>query len=295
MKDYSRFISELTTGKFFVKDGALDKYLPYLIALQQGKSLEFAELPKLSMGLFDGMGFNMPETNDNNDDNVAVIPINGVLTRDGSWWDYGTNDISELICDALENTSISAVVLKFNCAGGSTDAIFPIKGCLPKKNKPIIGAIDGGNYSLGYYVAAMACDKIMAIDNMCQVGSIGVMATYINWDGAYEQMGAKKSEVYAPESNWKNKAIRDLKAGNESTLITEELSPWAQHFQDVVRKNRPNLNETIEGTLAGRTFFANYGAVNAKVNGLIDDVMPMDEIIQYAFNLSKLQKAKSLF
>lgn len=295
MKDYSRFISEFTSGKFLVKNGALDKYLPYLIALQHGNQLEYSELPILQMGMFDSMGMPMAPTKEENDDNIAVIPIEGVLTRESSWFDYGAEEIANLICEALETDSISAIVLKFNCSGGSTDALFPFKGCLPKKNKPIIGAVDGGNYSLGVYLACVMCDKIMATDNMCQVGSIGVVANYINWDKAYELVGGKKYEVYPPESIWKNKSTRDLKEGDDSTLINEELTPWAQHFQDIVRKGRPNLNESIEGTLTGRTFFANYGEVNAKINGLIDDVMPLDEIIQYAFNLAKLQKAKSLF
>jgi protease IV len=294
MKDYSRFISELSTGRFFIQEGALDKYLPYIFSLNQGRVLEFPDLPKLKASIFDQMGLPVPDTEKEIEEGVAVIPISGVLTRSGSWWDYGTEELADIINEAMQNPSISALVLKENCFGGSTDAIFPIKESIANRTKKIICAVDSNSYSLGYYISAL-CDKVIAVDNMAQVGSIGVMATYIDWDKSYEQYGGKKYEVYPPESDWKNKSIRDLKAGNDKTIIKEELSPWAQHFQDVVRANRKSLNEDIVGTLNGRTFFANYGDVNAKLNGLIDDVMPMNDIIQYAFNLAKISKAKSLF
>lgn len=295
MRKYSRFFDEIYTSPLIIHPSGLSKYIPYIKALQQGKIIDLPEKLPLSMGMFDqlGNGF-MPQDTDDETDGVCVIPINGIITRAGSWWDYGTEDYAACLEDAFEDPTISAVVLQINCLGGSVDSIFPIKEVLAKKNKPVICAVDSQAFSLGYYVAAL-CDKIIAVDAMAQVGSIGVMASLMNFDAAYKQMGIKLIEIYPPESNWKNRAYNEAKDGKPDLMIQEELSPWAQHFQQVVRDNRPKLNESIDGTLQGRTFFANFTTENGKTTGLVDDIMPMGDIIQYAYKLAKGQQIKQLF
>jgi len=297
MEKYSRFFGELYSSVFIVHPDALNKYLPYLKAINQGKIIALPEKKALKMGMFDQFANPFANPEDQNEpetEGVAVIPINGVITRAGGWWDYGTEEISDCIEDAYEDDSISAIVLQMDCMGGSADSIFPIKEALAQKTKPVICAVDSQAYSLGYYIAAL-CDKVIAVDNMAQVGSIGVMASLVNWDGAYKKMGIKKIDCYPPESNWKNRAYNEAIEGKPALLIKEELSPWAQHFQAVVRACRPKLNEGIEGTLQGRTFFANFTPENAMINGLIDDIMPMGSIIQYAFQLAKSNQTKQFF
>ena len=295
MKKYSRFFDEIYSSPLIVHRSGLNKYLPYLRALQQGKILELPEKQPLKMGMFDQFSNSCVEAENKSDsEGVAVIPIKGVITRAGSWWDYGTEDYACCIDEAMEDPGIMAIVIQMNCLGGSVDSIFPIKEVLSKKTKPVLCAVDSQSYSLGYYIAAL-CDKIIAVDPMAQVGSIGVMASIMNWDGYYKQLGLKLLEIYPPESNWKNKAYNEAQKGNNKLTIQDELSPWAQHFQDVVRANRPKLDETVEGTLQGRTFFANYTEINGTINGLVDGIMPMNDIIQYAFQLSKGKQMKQLF
>ena len=59
-------------------------------------------------------------------------------------------------------------------------------------------------------------------------------------------------------------------------LKSEELDPLAKGFQDTVMKCRPNLDQSVEGILAGRMFFADQAV---KI-GLIDAVGGLDMAIQ---------------
>lgn len=219
-------------------------------------------------------------------DSVAVIPVKNLLTKTGTWYDYGTDEISEMLYEAYANPSIQAVVLDMFSPGGTTHSVVPLKAAMLKRNKPVVAAINSMGFSACYYLAAFA-DKVIATDEMAQIGSIGVMAQFSDFDKYYENNGIKQHVIIPPESNWKNKAFLDAKEGNYETLITEELTPWAVHFQQVVKENRKGLDLTTPGLLNGRTFYASEG----KRNGLIDDIMPMNDIVSYAFDLSKRDKS----
>ena len=294
MQKYSKFFDEIFTSTLLVTPEAMVKYYPYLLAISKGQVLTLPDKPVLKMSIFDDMLNPCNNDDDKEMEGVAVITISGVLTRSGSWWDYGTEDIAAMFEDAFENDAIKAIVARVNSPGGTVDSIFPMKAIMAKKNKPCLAAVDNIDMSSAYYISSFF-DSINAIDPMCQVGSIGVMADIPNYDEMYKQMGIKLIRVTPPESNWKNKAITEAQKGNPELLISEELTPWATHFQETVKTNRPNVNPAVEGTLNGRTFFANYGEINAKMNGLIDNVMPFDEIIQLAFNKAQNQQIKSLF
>lgn len=289
---YAGFFSEIFESPIVAAREGLQKYLPYLIAHQEGRILEFPERAKLTMSLFDMQSSQFSSANDKPAESVAVIPIRGLMTREGSWWDYGTDEYGEMMKAAFADDSIKAVVLRLNSVGGTVDSGFPLKAALQYKNKPVIGAVDSKAYSMGYYAISFA-DKIFAVDDMARVGSIGIMATLRNNDEAYKQMGIKFTEVYPPESSWKNKASREALKGKTDLLISEELSPWARHFQELVRTNRPTLNEEVEGVIEGRTFFA-YDSKPAG-NGLIDGVMPFDEIVKYAASYDRNDKLTNFF
>jgi ClpP class serine protease len=295
MQKHSRFFNEIFTSPIIVHEAGLSKYLPVLKAFYEKGVIQLPERVQVKMSIFDMFGIPQPDNHSlDTENNVAVIPITGVLTRAGSWWDMGTDDIAELIDEANDNDSISAIILKTNCYGGSVDALSPIQASLTQKKKPCIAAVDSVSYSLGYFINTL-CDKIYAVNKMCSVGSIGIMVSYTDYSEYYKQFGIKQIDVYPPESDWKNKPQREAMQGNTELLIKEQLSPWAQYFQETVRATRPNLNDAVEGTLSGRTFFAKYTETNAMINGLIDGVMPFEDIVQYAFSLSQAQKAKSIF
>lgn len=278
------FLQEICNQTIAFHDGYLEAYMPYIRQYMRGKAIEIIDdFPTPQVQLFDKQGYSLgnllgEDKPEHGNGSVAVVPLHGMITKRGSWWNYGADEIDEMLTAAYQDEGVKSVVLDTFTPGGSILAIPTIKNALKKRNKPVIGAVNSLAMSAGYYAVAHT-DSILAIDEMAEVGSIGVMAEIVNYDKAYEEEKIKVHRIVPPESNWKNKAYNEAKEGNYELLIKEELTPWAKHFQDIVKAKRPNLDTNVEGIIAGRTFYAK----DAKLNGLIDDIMPMDQIINYAF------------
>ncbi len=287
---YADFFSELYESPLVVTENGLNKYLPYILSHQKGEILDFPELPKLQMSLFDSVSLNPMQGSEKPESSVAVIPVKGLMTRSGSWWDYGADDYAAMLKQAYQDESIKAVVLQMRCVGGGVDCSFPIKEAMAKRNKKVFTAVDSYAYSMGYYMAALS-DGIFPVGEMAAMGSIGIYATLQDSKKMMEQYGIKLIEVIPPESKWKNKTTREAIKGNTKLLIEEELTPWAVHFQEIVRANRPNLDENMEGILEGRTFFGTA----AVANGLADKIMSLEQVLDYAANYEEKRNQEKLY
>lgn len=285
---YSAFFEELFSS-VIISAGGLQKYQPFLESYKKGQLIEFPKLDPIQMSLFEASGHRLDQSgsildfdpNKVPENSVAVIPIKGTLTRAGSWWDYGTEDIAALLDQAFKAENVKSIILQTNSGGGTTDSTFPIKAIMQKKNKPVYSVVDSNSFSAAYLINVFS-DKIWAVDPMAEMGSIGVKAMMMDNSEMYKQFGIKVIKITPPESKWKGKAEDEALKGKPQQLIEDKLTPWAKHFQDLVREHRPNLNESIEGTLEGRTFFAKWGEINGMANGLIDGIKTMEEAIQYA-------------
>ena len=287
---YSKFFDEIFSSHIVATDAALAKYIPYLTAHKNGAILEFPEAEKLKLGFFDALT-KSPYQNESDDKKpgVAIVPVHGMLSKSGSWWDIGTDEIADTLFDLYADDSVKAIVLDFDSAGGTTDSVIPMEHAISKRTKPVISSVNASCFSAANYIACLT-DKIFAVHRMASVGSIGIMAQFVNDDKYYANLGIKIIEIYAPESDFKNKPSREAKAGKPKLFQDEILSPWAIHFQNTVKANRKKLDLTVEGILNGRTFYA----YDAATNGLIDGIKPMDEILNYAFDYSSRNKFETL-
>ena len=287
---YSKFFDEIFSSLTVATDASLEKYEPYLKALKNGTILSFPEQEKLLLGFFDGMMKTpFPNKTEEKGQGVAVIPINGLLSSAGSWWDIGTKEIANVLHELYANEAVKAIVFDISSQGGTTECVIPLESAIAKRNKPIISAVNSSCYSAAYYIASLT-DKILSVHRMGNVGSIGIMTEWVNNEKALSDAGYKKIKIYAPESEWKNKPTREAEAGKPQLFKDEILSPWAIQFQNIVKANRKALDLNVEGILNGRTFYA----YDALTNGLIDGIKPMDEILQYAFDYSTRKKFETL-
>ncbi len=85
--------------------------------------------------------------------------------------------------------------------------------------------------------AASACSLIIAINDIsAELGSIGVMLSFMDIRPMWEKEGVKFHAVYAPESNYKNLPFEKALQGKYDLIKKEELSPLAKRFQQAVRK-----------------------------------------------------------
>lgn len=200
---------------------------------------------------------------------IAIIPLNGIMFKSGSWWYYGVDEIAHILQLAYESDRISAVLFKGNTPGGSTDSVYVLEEVLRNKTKPTYMLVTGMLCSCGIYVGSFF-DKIYAINDMCNVGSLGVFARLIapNENGSY-----KIVEVYPDESHLKNYPEREALKDNDKPL-KDELSKLANHFGDILKENRPQI--TDRDVYAGKTYIAR----EAVAIGLIDGVKSESTVIK---------------
>lgn len=282
------FIREFTTGRLAIHPEYLQGFMPTLISFVKNGITEAIEFsPSSRLAFFSPhkkimsdaiMNGGFPDKEEE-PDTVAVVPVQGPLTKGGTPWDFGGDEIADMISTSFAAENVKAVVLDVHSPGGSTFALQGIKGAMKKRNKPVIAAVNSMSMSAGYYISAMA-DQVVAVDEMAEVGSIGVMAEVVNFDGFFEDNNIQIHRIVPPESKHKNASFFKAREGDYDDFIDEELTPWAQHFQQFVKDNRPGLKAETEGIISGKTFYASQ----AKDIGLIDDTMPMDDIIQLAFD-----------
>ena len=132
-----------------------------------------------------------------------------MMTKYGTmdWFGFypGMDDIAMELFGAEHDDKICGTVLLMNTYGGSTQSWIRMEEVLRDRKKPVIAVIDGVCASAGVYVACF-CDKILALNKTCKIGSIGVMAQMIDSSEAEKKEGIRLLEFYPPESNLKNKA-----------------------------------------------------------------------------------------
>ena len=155
--------------------------------------------------------------------------------------------------------NISSIVLDIDSGGGSVDAIAPLLDVIRQaqgKQKAVVAYCDLCA-SAAYYVAC-ACNEIIAGNQVsAELGSIGVMMSFMDYAKYYENLGIKQHTIYSNLSDYKNLPFEAAKRGDYKAIRDEELDPLARDFQEAVKQGRgARLQLETEGLLRGRMFYA---------------------------------------
>lgn len=136
-------------------------------------------------------------------DNVAVIPVSGVLLNrynfigDGSpYTSYGA--LTREIRRATADTSIKGIILGVSSPGGAADGILAPSNAIrdARAQKPVTALVSGMAASGGYWLAAQASEIVLA-DDMAQVGSIGVYTMHMDVSRLLEELGITVSVIHS--------------------------------------------------------------------------------------------------
>ena len=202
---------------------------------------------------------------------IAIIPLHGSMIKYGTACAYGADEIAAAIDDAAQNSQVTGLVLDIDSGGGAVDAIAPLVDAIQRAQgmgKPVVASCDLCA-SAAYYVACH-CDEIMANNTIsAEFGSIGVMMSFPDYAKYYEKEGIKVHTIYSNLSEYKNQPFELAKEGKYELIKAEQLDPLARKFQETVKACRQGkLDETAEGILSGKVYFAE----DALKNGLIDSI-----------------------
>jgi len=230
---------------------------------------------EISTGLFSKLSLpNVP-------DNVALIPVNGVMTKADICGGMGTRSIANAITAAAADKSKTSILLYFeNVPGGQVDGTEALAQAIiaAKAQKPVISMTSGMTCSAGVWAASQSTEwyATSATDNIGCIGVVGRMKNPAAADSA------DYVDVYSDLSPDKNAEFRSVEVMKKNIL-----NPVAKMFQNAVMAGRGSkLKIEKEGLLTGSTMVATA----AKKGGLIDGVMPMDKVIKRASYLGNKNK-----
>ena len=184
---------------------------------------------------------------------VAVISVKGVLMKeDMVCGPAGTATLGRIIQQADNNPSISAIVLHIDSPGGTVDGTEALANIIRNTNKPVVAFADGLMASAALWIGS-AANEIIASTDTDEIGSVGVIMRFADWQPHWEKKGVKFHTVAASTSPEKNRAFDELREGNYDSYIKEVLDPIDKKFMDTIKERFPNCEEKH---LTGKVFFA---------------------------------------
>ena len=263
---FSNLYSTICRGKWFISFSEVDanlllvhRLLTHDASLSDGKSMSESEpIPVM----LEHEGRLMKRGNsfaDAPQGSTAIIPVHGTMLKYGTMCSYGTTEIAAVIEEAAEAKNISSILLDMDSGGGSVDAIAPLIDAIrsaQSKRKAVVAYCDLCA-SAAYYVASYCNEIVAGNDVSAELGSIGVMMSFMDYAKYYEDMGIKQHTIYSNLSDYKNAPFEAAKKGDYKAIRDEELDPLARDFQENVKRNRgQRLQLDTEGLLRGRMFYA---------------------------------------
>ncbi|MBN1156452.1 signal peptide peptidase SppA [Candidatus Woesearchaeota archaeon] len=247
------------------------------------------------ISLFAGTG----EFTDINAGNVAIVSIKGFIsTESGSllFDEQGTSstDAVEALKKAEDASNIKAILLEIDSPGGTPVATDEIAQQIKKSKKLTVAWIREVGASGAYWVASSA--DIVVANRMSAVGSIGVLGSYVQFEGLFNKYGVKYERLVSGEYKDIGSPFRNMTSA-ERLLIQAELDSLHRIFIDEVKQNRKLSDERMAKISTGMFFFG----TEAKDLGLVDVLGGKEEalkIIETNLNITaspvEIRKKESL-
>ena len=279
---YNSTLSQLLKSPWAIDPQIANLWLPQVAKIIKGESIVTADTPKKETQIGatrfiiddNGNKVNPNDVDQTPFGSVGVVEINGPMIKKGNFFCWGSDELVGFAKDFDADPNIIGIIFKIDTGGGAVDAVAPYHDFFKNKNKPVIGLYDLCA-SAGVWVGS-TCDKIYAENNIsASIGSIGVMATLVDYRERLKELGIKEHHIYSSLSTFKNKDYHDALDGDYKEFKKKHLDPLAEKFQQHVRDNRKNLDESVEGILEGSMFYAE----DAQNNGLSDGVASFDQVL----------------
>ncbi len=202
---------------------------------------------------------------------TAIIPIQGVLTKDGPAW-YGSN--YDTITNALETAGadpdVKRVVLHVDSPGGDVSGLQETAGTLAHvaRMKHVSAIVEGNSASAAYWLTSQAHDITLTPSG--EVGSVGVKMMHVDVSKALDDAGMKVTELYSGEFKTEWSPYRPLSDAAKADMQTR-LDATHQNFINAVSAGRgARLTAAIKAKRLGEGRM--FTADDALAHGLVDKI-----------------------
>lgn len=205
---------------------------------------------------------------------VGIVPISGPIFSKpnfltellGIGTTYST--ITKQVQDFVKNDKIDSILLDIDSPGGIVSGVNEASSIITKagEQKPLYSYVGGVGASAAYWL--MSGSKEIAVDATARVGSIGVVASFI--DPKYDP------EIEIVNSASPNKRP-DITKDEGKKVIVEELDALADVFIGTVAENRGVSTKTVKSDFGKGGCLVGKKAVDA---GMTDKVMFFSEFLE---------------
>ena len=285
-------LHNILTGIWCIDDSALTEYIPMLTSFLKGENTgtrmevkspddkliaKMAETPLMSkdnIGYTVGLGYYDLKPEQLVKPGIALIQINGAMTKYASCENLGMDYYGRLMERCYAAPNVKGVILSIDSPGGEARSMISFAETLQKRNKPVFGFISDLACSAAMGIVSQ-CDLAVANNKFARVGSIGTMTTLIDNKKQLEKEGINVIELYATASKDKNKEWRDAFEGKTDAFV-KRLDEMNDYFIQTVKNGR---GERLKGESwnTGKTF----SAPDAVSIGLIDGIDTFENVLNY--------------
>ncbi len=217
-------------------------------------------------------------------DKIAVIYAEGEIDGSSSGG-IQSDKLSRTIRIARRDSSIKAIVLRINSPGGSAlgSELIWREVKLAQETKPTVVSMGDLAASGGYYIAC-AADSIVAQPNTL-TGSIGIFGMIPNTGELMKKIGLSFDGVKTNKFSDLPSLTRPF-TSDERDLMQSYIERGYEVFLNRCADGRHTTTASIDSIGQGRV----WAGVNALEIGLVDKIGGLDDAIQIAKGMAKLEK-----
>ena len=221
-------------------------------------------------------------------DKVAVISVEGIIMQGEDGF------VKRQIDRVADDENVKAVVLRVDSPGGSVSAsdyiYHHLQEMLKKRKIPMVVSMGGIAASGGYYVSMAVghSPDVIFAEPTAFTGSIGVIIPHYNLGGMFGKLGVAEDSVASGSLKEMGTFARAM-TEQERTLFQGLVDDSFSRFKEIVRSGRLKFQKdpAALGKLATGQVFA---ADHAKENGLVDKLGFLEDAVDRAIQLAKLDK-----
>lgn len=189
-------------------------------------------------------------------DGIAIIPVTGTLMKNWGLEPYsgstGYDGIKMKLMAALEDDDISAIYLDIDSPGGVVAGCMDLADLIFASNaknggKPI-WAISNEQMCSAAFALGCSADKVFA-PRTAEVGSVGVLWLYTNYEGALEKEGIQVRIFRAGKYKAEGNAYETM-SKEAADRIQAELDEMREIFVETVARGRGMTKKAVRDTEA---------------------------------------------
>ena len=212
---------------------------------------------------------------------TAIIPIQGIIAKRMNLLTQISGGVSAQLVgrdikEALANNTIKSILLDIDSPGGTIDGTQELADIIfaGRGQKPIVAYSDGMIASAAYWIGS-AADRIYISGDTVTVGSIGVVASHIDYSRYEEKIGIKTTEIYAGKYKRIASQYQPLSEEGRQTIQDQVDFLYTVFVNEVAKQRSVSAEKVLENMADGKIFIGNQ-AISA---GLVDDMATLDRLI----------------